>query len=90
MVGRIIYEYEQGGWNEWHLVFNDGTSGWLSDAQLEYAVSFLANAGPLPAPDRMKRGLQVPMAGRASTQSPHHARRNYRGVQGELPFRVLG
>ncbi len=29
VVGRIIYEYEQGGWNEWHIVYNDGSSGWL-------------------------------------------------------------
>src|SRR6266704_4578344 len=42
VVGRILYEYEQGGWNEWHVVFNDGKSGWLSDAQLEYDVSCLA------------------------------------------------
>ena len=41
VIGRIIYEYEQGGWNEWHIVFSDGISGWLSDAQLQYAVSFL-------------------------------------------------
>ena len=26
VIGRIIYEYEQGGWNEWHIVFNDGTA----------------------------------------------------------------
>jgi hypothetical protein len=39
-IGRIIYDYEQGSWNEWHIVFNDGTDGWLSDAQDEYAVSF--------------------------------------------------
>ncbi len=49
VVGRIAYEYERGGWSEWHLVFGDGSSGWLSDAQAEYAVSFLAaDAGPLP------------------------------------------
>ena len=24
VVGRILYEYEDGGWNEWHVVFNDG------------------------------------------------------------------
>ena len=53
VVGRIIYEYEQGGWNEWHIVFNDGTSGWLSDAQLEYVISFLSHPpGPLPAAGR--------------------------------------
>ena len=26
VTGRIIYEYENGGWNEWHLSFNDGSS----------------------------------------------------------------
>ncbi|MBY0373905.1 MAG: DUF4178 domain-containing protein, partial [Bryobacteraceae bacterium] len=41
VVGRICYEYPAGRWNEWHLVFSDGSSGWLSDAQLDYAVSFL-------------------------------------------------
>src|ERR1700741_750662 len=47
-IGRIIYEYEQGGWNEWHLMLNDGTSGWLSDAQDEYAISFAAQGRKLP------------------------------------------
>src|SRR5579872_1289908 len=50
VAGRIIYEWEQGGWNEWHIVFNDGSSGWLSDAQLEYDLSWLSNPPqPLPA-----------------------------------------
>src|SRR5713226_9426860 len=44
VVGRILYEYEEGGWNEWHIVFQDGTTGWLSDAQLEYTLSFLTAA----------------------------------------------
>ena len=29
VIGRIVYEYEQGGWNEWHVMFSDSTSGWL-------------------------------------------------------------
>src|SRR5258706_374717 len=29
VVGRILYEYENGGWNEWHIVFSDGVSGWV-------------------------------------------------------------
>ncbi len=29
VIGRIMYAYEQGGWNEWHLIYNDGSSGWL-------------------------------------------------------------
>ena len=50
VAGRIVYEYDDGGWNEWHLVFADGASGWLSDAQAEYAVSTLVTPpGPLPS-----------------------------------------
>src|SRR5580692_5398191 len=57
VIGRIIYEYEQGGWNEWHIVFSDGTSGWLSDAQLQYAVSFWTNPGcALPTSQEATRG----------------------------------
>lgn len=33
VIGRIVYEWEQGGWNEWHIAFDDGRSGWLSDAR---------------------------------------------------------
>lgn len=29
VLGRIIYEYDQGNWNEWHILFNDGADGWL-------------------------------------------------------------
>ena len=38
VTGRIVYEYGAGTWNEWHLLFSDGSSGWLSDAQLDYAI----------------------------------------------------
>ena len=27
VVGRIVYDFFQGSWNEWHLLFQDGTSG---------------------------------------------------------------
>src|SRR3984957_19870591 len=60
VIGRIIYEYEQGGWNEWHIVFSDATSGWLSDAQLQYAVSFLVPQSiPLPPEGQVKRGSRL-------------------------------
>jgi len=84
-IGRIIYEWDAGAWNEWHIVFNDSTSGWLSDAQLEYAVSFQANPIPLPQPDHMQRGLQFQWQGAIYTVTSV-TEANYRGVQGELPF----
>jgi hypothetical protein len=84
-IGRIIYEYEMGSWNEWHLILNDGTSGWLSDAQDEYAVSFAAPGRRLPEPGECRVGQSFVWDNQrydVSTLTTAH----YRGVQGELPF----
>lgn len=85
VLGRIFYEYEQGGWNEWHLVFNDGTSGWLSDAQDNYAVSFLTPMTGLPGAPQVARGQQYRFNG-VLYEVTSITRAHYRGVQGELPF----
>lgn len=85
VVGRIVYEYDQGAWNEWHVMMNDGTSAWLSDAQQIYAVSFPSKAPNLPAAPKVEVGEQFNWEGQRYTVSvitPAH----YRGVEGELPF----
>ena len=82
-IGRIIYEYDQGNWNEWHLMMNDGTSGWLSDAQGDYAVTFAAPGRKLP--DQCKIGQQYTWDKEAYTVSTI-TKAHYRGVEGELPF----
>jgi hypothetical protein len=86
VIGRILYEYEQGGWNEWHVVYNDGTSGWLSDAQLEYDVSFGTKPPTaLPAVDQLTRGSSFQWNGK-TYQVTSVTKAHYKGVQGELPF----
>jgi hypothetical protein len=82
-VGRIIYDWEQGSWNEWHIVFNDGTSGWLSDAQLEYDVSFLANGQPPATPPGPGAKFTF---NNTQYEVTVNTLAHYRGVQGELPF----
>lgn len=87
VVGRIMYEYEHGAWNEWHIVFQDGVSGWLSDAQLEYAVSFLRPLpGSVPQPEDLSAGLPFAFDG-VTYEVTTVTKARYRGVQGELPFR---
>jgi Domain of unknown function (DUF4178) len=85
-IGRIIYEYELGGWNEWHIMFSDGVSGWLSDAQCSYALTFQEPLpGPVPDASAVERGNAFDWGG-------HHyevsvvTRAHYKGVEGELPF----
>jgi hypothetical protein len=90
VIGRILYKYEFGGWNEWHLLFSDGGSGWLSDASLEYAVSFLR-----PLPPNVPSARELP---RGWTQHLENVKfevttitsAQYAGVEGELPFEYWG
>jgi hypothetical protein len=86
VIGRIVYRYDLGTWNEWHLMFTDGSSGWLSDAQAEYAVSF-ANSFTDAPPDAggLQRGMMmvqhnVPLY---LTVISHAL---YETTEGELPF----
>lgn len=85
VIGRILYEYEQGGWNEWHVVLNDGKSAWLSDAQEEYAISFLTDIPNLPPESQLQVGSQFNWNGDLYSLSVLTKAR-YRGVEGELPF----
>jgi hypothetical protein len=85
VAGRIIYEYELGAWNEWHVVLSDGTSAWLSDAQAQYCYTVATNHTDLPQPNAARVGNQfnwdgIPFTVTTVTEA------NYRGVEGELPF----
>jgi hypothetical protein len=81
-VGRIIYQYDQGTWNEWHLVMNNG-SAWLSDAQDDYVVTFAAPGRKLPA--ECKVGQHYTWDNETYTVTTI-TKAHYRGVEGELPF----
>lgn len=83
-VGRIIYEYDQGTWNEWHLVMNNG-SAWLSDAQDEYVVTFAAPGRKLPAAAECQVGRRYTWDNETYTVTTI-TNAHYRGVEGELPF----
>jgi hypothetical protein len=83
VAGRIIYDYDQGSWNEWHIVMSHGESSWLSDAQDEYAVSAAAKQPQLPA--RVNVGQRYRWNG-IEYQVTTITRAHYRGVEGELPF----
>jgi hypothetical protein len=86
VIGRILYEYEQGGWNEWHVVYNDGSNGWLSDAQLEYDLSWQrALPAELPPVNQIARGGKFQWDNHVY-EVTSLTRAHYKGVQGELPF----
>lgn len=86
VVGRIIYSYEQGNWNEWHCVTHQGESLWLSDAMAQYAITQLASPKkPLPAPAGLRPGTNLEWNG-VIYQVSTLTKARYVGVEGELPF----
>jgi hypothetical protein len=92
VIGRIAYGWERGAWSEWHLAFGDGSSGWLSDAQDEYAVTFaVTGAAPLPQAGALAPGQEITLVDEAP---PYRVttitRARYAGVEGELPFEYWG
>jgi uncharacterized protein DUF4178 len=85
VAGRIIYQYEQGTWNEWHIVLDGGADGWLSDAQNELAVSFRVAMPHLPKPQQAPLGRPFNWNGVDFTVVSRTLA-HYAGVEGELPF----
>lgn len=85
VAGRIIYDYDEGSWNEWHVILNNGSSAWLSDAQSQYAVTVAVQAGPLPALAAVHLGDRFTWNHTSFAVTVITAAR-YRGVEGELPF----
>lgn len=86
VVGRIVYSYAEGAWNEWHIMLSNGVSGWLSDAQLQYAVSFAAQPpAPLPPAEQLQRGQPFLLDG-VKYETTVLTRAHYEGFEGDLPF----
>lgn len=88
LIGRIQLKYSQGTWNEWHLLFDDMRTGWLSEASGEYVLTFVHPVQePLPVFEALKIGQRIAVASRVWTVSNLESAECIAG-QGELPFKV--
>jgi ribosomal protein L37AE/L43A len=59
LVGRLQYRYNEGTWNEWHALFDNGRSGWLSEDNGRYVMAFDAPlSSTAPAAANLKVGTQ--------------------------------
>lgn len=88
LIGRIQIKYSQGIWNEWHLLFDDMRTGWLSEAGGEYVLTFARHVDEaLPPFADLKIGQRFVLASQTWTVSNIENAECVAG-QGELPFKV--
>ena len=88
LIGRIQIKYGQGTWNEWHLLFDDMRTGWLSEAGGEYVLTFARYVEDrLPELAELQVGQRFVLASQAWSVSNIEQAECIAG-QGELPFKV--
>ena len=86
LVGRLQLRYDQGRWNEWHALFDNGKSAWLAEDNGRYVMAFDApTPASLPPIDDLRPGLAFTIDGR-SWQVASVTRARIAAAQGELPL----
>jgi ribosomal protein S27E len=88
VIGRIQLRYDAGLWNEWFLLFDDGSTGWLGDASGAYTVTIaqgvdvaaLSFKGIQPGNECMTQNGSYVVADKRTARCI--------GGEGELPFVV--
>lgn len=85
LVGRLQLGYADGTWNEWHALFDNGRSGWLSEDNGAYVFAFeLPLQGAPPPPDELVPGERRLVHG-AAWSVASVTRAKLIAAQGELP-----
>ncbi|MEP6504646.1 MAG: DUF4178 domain-containing protein [Betaproteobacteria bacterium] len=65
LVGRLQYGTDDGPWSEWHALFDNGRSGWLSEDNGRYVFAFDVPApADAPRPAQLQPGLRATVDGR--------------------------
>ena len=86
IVGRIQLAYGDGYWNEWHLMYSNGETGWLGEAMGEYFVSFQSQTNP-PGEHSVALGEGLNFGGHIYAVTGF-TRNKVSAYEGELPFLV--
>ena len=83
-IGQVQLDHGAGPWNEWCLLFEDGTTGWLAEAQGEYLVTFRRTGLASPLDQELAPGAKVALGDETYVVAEAGSAR-VTSVRGELP-----
>ena len=93
LIGRIRMRWSGGGWNEWLALFNDGSTGWLSEAMGRFMLlRAVAHDGlRTDAVRRVRDDETIPIGAEATIDGVAYRVNDVKdatfvGSEGELPF----
>lgn len=90
LIGRLKVAWDEGYWNEWHLLFEDGRQGWLGEALGFYMVSFeMKETGKVPDASKLKPGKKYQLLPGETYFVDDIKEAVCVASEGELPFRAL-
>lgn len=85
LVGRLQYQYDKGSWTEWHALFNDGGTAFLSEDNGAYVFSRPATLRrEAPEPAQFRVGATTAIQGKAFSVASNQ-QVSLLSAQGELP-----
>lgn len=89
ILGRQILGWTDGRWNEWYLMFSDGSDAWLSEAQGEYSLLMKPKVKV-----NLPTGKDILDLGKLNIGLTNYHRSDFKkveclGSEGELPFKTI-
>lgn len=89
IVGRLKVKWAEGSWNEWFVLLDDGSEGWLGEFQGFYTMSFpVEDASAVPPVNKLRPGEKVSV-GKSQYQVDDIREIVCQGSEGELPFKAV-
>jgi hypothetical protein len=88
-VGQIQLDHGAGPWNEWCLAFDDGTWGWLAEAQGQLLLTRAVEGAKAPTRTRLRPGNEVSLGETGLFRIAEVGSARVTAVRGEIPARVV-
>ena len=93
VIGRVRWGWTDGSWNEWLLLFDDGSNAWLGEAMGQFMLTQERPLGDIAAPavNALAEGENVPVGSTAEVDGETLIVSDAReatciAAEGELPF----
>jgi hypothetical protein len=87
VTGRVRYSFGRGFWDEWFLEFEDGSIGWLTEDNHEFALQRRTEATNIPNMEKLRPGSTVMVNG-MKFRIHEVGEAKCIGMEGDLPVRM--